>query len=157
MKLGVLVFIVGALLIFVSIFGFYYALREADKSTVAYTLNNEQCKNSTLKLSSNTSYIFHFSADDSNIYYELQNDDGKVLKKGNVKDNPSFDFDVKTGGTYVLYIKNLGEKNNRVAIVIMPVKEYKKITNMMWNLEITLIVGAIVSVAGIAISLKFRV
>ncbi len=156
MKIGAIVFTLGVILIFAGIIGFYYTLSEAGNKTITYSLSPGELKNKTIYLKENTTYEFSFSADFNNVYFSLYSPGGKKIVEGNMEKNNSFNFKPKESGNYVLNMKNMENKNNRIAVVVLKSGELEGIHNMMLNYEIMFFTGVIAAVVGIVIALFMR-
>ena len=156
MKIGAVIFVVGAILIFAGIIGFYYTLKEVGNKTITYSLSAGEVDNKTISLTKNTTYELAFSADYNNVYFSLYSPSGKKLLEGNMEKNSSFKFKPEESGNYILSVKNLENRDNRIAVVVLKSGELERIHNMMMNYEIMFFAGVTAAVGGIAISIFMR-
>ena len=156
MKVGAVVFIIGVVLIFGSIVGFYYTLGQAGSKTYTYSLSSGESENHTIPLKKNVEYHFSLSADYSDVDFILYSPGGEREIMGNMNKNSSFEYTPPESGDYVLSVHNHADKGNRVAVVVMEKGEYGKISSMIFNLEILLVVGLVAAAGGIAIGMIQR-
>ena len=156
MKIGAIVFVIGAILIFASIVGFYYILNQAGNKTVTYSLSLNEVENKTIELKKNVTYQFSFSADYPNVSYAFYSPSGKKIVEGSMSKNSSFKFKSPSDGNYILSVKNMGKEKNRVAVIVLKSGEIERIHNMMLQFEIMFIAGAVAAVAGIAVAMIMR-